>query len=265
MSKVTLPPPVSNSLGDFSVYQQRGVPGLIIRAKGGPSKEMMKNAPQFHRLRLWQSEFRGGGKAASLIMNACKGIKRLSDYPFIGQLTKISLIIQNMDEVSPPGQRSILFSEHGKLLNGLNLNREHAFDTVVTSAPSYSFSRNQKKVSVSIPDLYPGINLLNPWNQPVFRFIISLGVIPDMVCKILKYVPANQQIKYNSVQFQSIWFPSTAVFTGFTTEVALENTQVVDDTCTMVLGMGIEFGKQLTNALVNPVKHAGCAKILSVG
>ena len=92
MSKITLPYTVSKISDVFSVYQQPVVTGLIIRDKGGPSKEMMQNARQFHRLRLWQFELRGVGKAASLIMNACIN-KAFVEYYLKSHYNRITLNI----------------------------------------------------------------------------------------------------------------------------------------------------------------------------
>ena len=51
MAKVTMAPLLSNSLGDYSVYKQRGVGKVILRAKGGPNAQMLKTALGFQLVR----------------------------------------------------------------------------------------------------------------------------------------------------------------------------------------------------------------------
>ena len=65
MAKVSPVISFSNTPGDFSVYKMKEVEKLVIRAKHDPTKEELATLPQYEKFRLYQSEFRGAGKAAS--------------------------------------------------------------------------------------------------------------------------------------------------------------------------------------------------------
>ena len=88
---------INGKLGDYSAYKMKGVHHLVVRSKGGPSENQMKNAPEFIRVRENMSEFAGMGRAAGRILNACYGVNHLSDYSFTGDLSKICKIIQKRD------------------------------------------------------------------------------------------------------------------------------------------------------------------------
>ena len=88
MAKIRLTALLSNTLGDFSVYTQRGVEGAIIRAKGGPSAKQIKTEPKFEGFRLHQQEFSGVGKLNGYLIKACTGVKKLADFNFSGQFSR---------------------------------------------------------------------------------------------------------------------------------------------------------------------------------
>ena len=45
MAKVSMNMPLTNTMGDFSIYKMAGVDKFIIRGKGGPTKEQIANDP----------------------------------------------------------------------------------------------------------------------------------------------------------------------------------------------------------------------------
>ena len=264
MAKISLTSLLSNTLGDFSVYTQRGVEGAIIRAKGGPSAKQIKTEPKFESLRLHQSEFAGVGKLNGYLLKACKGVKKLADFNFSGQFSRMSKLIQNLDTLNAAGQRSIVFSKAGALYNGFNMNKTNPFSSVVILTPGWNFSRSEVKATVNFPELHPTITLKNPWNLPMFRFVLALGNIPDMIYNI-GYVPSNPLMKYANATVFTSWQSSNAILTAFSEVIQLSNLVNLDDSGTLLLSVGIEFGVTVADGVVVPVKHAGCAKILGVG
>ena len=273
MAKVSMAPLVSNSLGDYSVYKQRGVDKLITRFKGGPSAEQMLNSPNMARVREQQSEFRGVGKLSKYLTNACSGVKHLADHNFAGGFTKIGNLIQNMETVGKAGQCGVIFSKHGTILTGFNFNRENQFSSLVTVMPAISLSRKEFKASLSFPDLYPGINFRSPWKYPLCRFIFCLGIVPDLVYVPGKrgskregnYEPATPGMEYMPVITFTEWLSPDSKMDAFTLELALAKAQYVNDRASLVLSVGVEFGRNISGWVQEPVKHAGCSMVLGVG
>ena len=264
MAKVAPIIPMSNSLGDFSLYRLRGEEKLIMRAKGGASKAQIASSPAFARLRLRQSEFKGSGKGAGFIMRTFWSWKDLADYNIAGSLNKICNIIQTRDVVNPLGTRSVKFTEHGRLLEGFNLNRKHPFDSLITQSPTHSFIKSECKAILSYPELNPLVNLFNPWNIAYFRIVIGLGIIPDLVFKGKTYEPANPSQIFNPARVVTEWIASSATTPPQTKEISLDPSLFVDDTSSLLLSVGIEFGRPLSGSLIETVKYSGSAKILGV-
>ena len=264
MAKASLNFPISSALGNYSVYTMKGVDKVVLRSKGGPSSEQIKTAPEFAFMRRNMSEFGGCGKATRRVMDVCYGIKHLADHNFSGTITQVCRIIMKNDP-GITGARSILFSKYGKLLEGFNLNKVHSFDSVVRQSPTVSFARSQSKATIQFPDYCPEVNLITPWKFPIYRFIIVLGIIPDMIHNGKCYAPANPNMTFHPIQERTDWMNTGEQNNRFSHEIMLEDGTLLDDSGGLVVSVGIEFGKVITNSILQPVKFAGCGKILGVG
>ncbi len=169
------------SVGSISSYQMAGVEKKIVRTKGGASKEKIKNSPSFERTRSNNDEFSGRSKATSGIRRAIHPVKHLADPYSGGLLMKVMTVIQKLDTESIEGQRNICLSSYKELLEGFVLNKNNPFDSVVRRPLQFSVNRQNCSAKVAIPILTPKINIINPGKHPIFRFIVSLGVVSDVM------------------------------------------------------------------------------------
>ena len=265
MAKVSMNMPFTNTMGDYSVYQIEGLKKLIIRAKGGPNKNQIANDPQFERMRHSQSEFAGAGRASGFIMDTTKAIKHLADHSTSGRLTKVCQLIQSKETLVDPGKRPVLFSKHGKLLEGMNFNDQKPIDSVLKNLPGFTISRSELKAMVYFTELFPGINLFNPWNYPLYRFIVTFGVLQDMELTSSGYAITNPAIILNRVKVISDWHSSNQPLAATTFELVLESNTILDAGSSLVLAVGVEFGRYISNLITEPVAKAGCGKIIAVG
>ena len=251
------------NLGSHSAYYMKGCDHLVIRTKGGPSKAMFKTSPRFANVRKNNDEFGAAGMAAGKIVRAMYAIKHLSDPHIAGRLTSIATIIKKLDTVNILGQRTIAFSKYPHVLEGFDLNRELAFDTVVKNGIATSISREDLTATVILPDLIPRANFNIPWNYPLYRIILVFGVIPDIRNGRQGYGPANSQTKYFPVQEQTEWTAAYDVRKSEEIVLQLPRESNFDETSSLILSIGIEAGKYVTNTIIEPVKDVGCGKICS--
>ena len=75
MAKATFNFPLSGSMGNYSIYQMAGCKHLVLRSKGGPTKQQIETGSQFSRLRQNIQEFSGRGKDSGFINSAMFGLK----------------------------------------------------------------------------------------------------------------------------------------------------------------------------------------------
>ena len=50
---------MTGGFGNASFYTRRGSDKVIVRTKGGPSKQKIKTSPRFESVRLQQKEWKG--------------------------------------------------------------------------------------------------------------------------------------------------------------------------------------------------------------
>ena len=255
----------SGSLGDLSAYTMRGVDKVIIRKKGGASRDKIKNSPAFERTRENNAEWGGCSKAGTHIRVALSALRQLADYNISGSLNSLAKAIQKLDTNSKRGQRSILISAHKHSLEGFSLNKKTRFEGVVRQPLTYSISRDDISARVQVPDLIPSLNFFAPPGSPVFfRIIATLGIVPDMVFTGLGYQPANKNMKLCHESAVTAWAPTTKGSASQILEIKLTPNSGLDPSGTLVLSVGFELGIPAVGGTVTPIPYMGCAKILAV-
>jgi len=262
MAKLNNDMSFDGGFGNLSVYRMKGVDRQIVRTKGGATREKIKKSPAFVKTREQNSEFGGCSKAATNIRIALSSLQHLADYGIAGSLTGLATSIQKLDVNGIPGQRSISISKYCHSLEGFNLNKKLTFDGVVRQPLSCTLSRDMLNAIVQLPNLIPGINFYIPGAYPLFRIIAEVGVVPDMVYTLLGYQPANINTNLYHTSVATDWASTAVAFPTQTLELTLNNNVNLDETSSLMLSAGIEFGMPVTDSLVVPIKNVGCAKIL---
>lgn len=265
MAKIKLNFPITNSLGDHSMYKMHGVEKTILRGKGGPNRRQVRLYPQLEKMRNNGSEFSGASKMAGSIRRALYAVNHLADFNCSTSLTAIALGLRNYDVTSLHGQRRFLLSQYASMLQGFNLNKEIPFDKMVMASPAYKIFRDAYRAELSFCELFQESNLMNPKGLGYYNIIASLAIATDMVWTKNGYVPKNNDISFHPVQESTGWISTQQGLPPTTFNLQLPANNIIDETCTLILALGIDFGYATGNGEVQSVKYAGSAKILAVG
>ena len=75
----------------------------------------------------------------------------------------------------------MLFSKYAGILTGLNVNRDVTFESIFNSPCTCSIARAEGSATVTVPELLPKVNFNIPWDHPVYRIIIAIGVLPNII------------------------------------------------------------------------------------
>jgi hypothetical protein len=253
----------TGSIGKLSAYRMKGSDKIILRQKGGPSKKQVLTSRKFERTRENMMEFAGVSKTVAAIRRPLIALKRLSDHNFTATLVSICKNIQLEDPAGDRGQRSIFLSQHRYLLAGFRLHLKHPFLNIVTGPVGYTLNRETKSVVVQLPRLVKGINLHLPWKQPLYRFCMSFGLVPDVVYENGAYNDHPEGLADTSLV--TAWHVATDPFQSQTVELKLNTPDAIKDSQTLLFTIGIEMGAPGANGGIVEVKHAGAACILAVG
>jgi hypothetical protein len=254
----------TGSIGGMSAYKMKGSDKIIFRLKGGGSKTRIKRSASCLLTRQNGTEFGGCAKAAAGIRNAIFPVVHLKDHNFISSLTALSKSIQLFDEDSKRGQRSICFSQHKYLLEGFHLNKGHHFDSIVRHPLHANLNRATGTAMVQLPDLLPRLNLFIPWQYPLFRFVVSIGVIKDTVYHRAGYPKDDTARIHHTTPAFTPWSSTLAPFGGQSLSLQLSHVDALNDSKSILLAVGMELGTPIGHNNVKQATDAGCARILMV-
>lgn len=269
MATVKGPFELNGAFGNASFYTRRGSDKVIVRTKGGASKEKIKTSPKFEGFRLQQKEWKGCTGFASMLRYAFGGLHRLADYNLTPVLNGFSKNLQKTDAVNENGKRSICLSGLRYTLENFNFNRQYPFNTVLRVSVSGNIDRTTASATVKVPRINTNTDVLNVQRLPYFRLIVALGVVSDV-----KWDEAGSEFRAVvpdvhgvSEVFTGVWIPSENVLDEQTLTVQLDEftrEQLTED-CSLLLSMAIEFGKVSFTGTPQEVKYAGSGRVLCVG
>ena len=257
----------TGTLDSLSFYSRSDSDGIFVRRKGGPTKKMIKTKKQFDITRRINAEFGGRATAAKHIMNALRPLKPLGDYNIAGPLNAMLKPIQSLDTQNEYGQRSVCISENLKMLEGFDLNRKNPFDSIIRSPLEFTLSKEGLSAQVTVPALMPGFNFFAPPSrQPLYSFVISGGVIPDLFYTPQGYKPADGYENFRSEAAWSAWHPVVkgSPETVLQLDLKHEVMELPGSAFSMMLAIGICFGTVGEGQQPMPVKYAGAAKVLGM-
>ena len=266
---------MTGSMANVSMYTLQGHDQVIIRVKGGPNKYQIKTKPQFEQVRRNNAEWKGCTRMGSQIRGAFWVMNSLEDYPVSGALNAICKQIQKMDTESEHGKRALLLSIHKEMLLGFSFSRKQVLESVLRVPIESAIDRASGKAQITIPEVNTALYLYNFQKLPYYRIKACLSGVCDMHIdeygKEYIHAPYNFCDKNKGI-FESEWLSASG--TQAASQILLEypideentsaNGQLTDDT-TLILTLGVEFGKIGYGNITEPVKYAGTGKVIRVG
>jgi hypothetical protein len=259
---------ITGTLDMLSAYPMRGVKGIVVRRKGGPSREKVKTSPSFENTRRTMSEFGGCSRAGSYVRMAMHPLKQLSDYNFGSDINSILHQVQLRDEeIGAWGRRKIILSEHARMLEGFQTTQEApSFNSIIRTPVYYTMDRANRSARVDIPELLRDINYFPQNNHAMFRLTITLGIVPDVYFDIpsKEYLPPKW---YNQAcyarQISTDWSPSLKGMQATTLDLSMDMLPP-EDGWTLMLAIGIQYGAFRENGKVEEIERFGAATILAL-
>jgi hypothetical protein len=251
----------TGSLGGVSGYKVKGSDKTYIRTKGGGNRKKIKKSVSCIPIMENATDFGKSSTAGSNIRWMLTWVKHLADYNFSSILTSLGTIFQKFDKENSKGERAVRFSEHRNLLPGFNLNLKYPFDSVVRHPFLCTINRETISAFIQIPEMIPGVNLILPWKSaPMYRFIISLGVLTDEAQKV-NTAKTDKYVQHIKTDWQMAQVPyASQVF-----ELQLDSLKKLGDDQTLIVAVGIEMGVPITTELISTMKKTGSAKLLAAG
>lgn len=260
---------MTGSMANVSMYTMQGHDEVIIRMKGGPSKYQIKTKPKFEKVRRNNSEWAGCAKMGSQIRWSFLNMNRMEDYPVTGALNAISKQIQLLDTESEHGKRAIYLSRHKEMLLGFSFSKKQVLESVLRVPVETTLDRVKGEALIDIPAVNTDLYLYNFRKLPYYRIVANLSGVCDMM------IPENEK-KYEHAYYnytdkeegiyESDWLPTMGTQDAIHIRLQyplIENP--IPEDVTLLLCVGIEFGKKGYGDITELVKYAGTGKIVRVG
>ena len=259
---------ITGSIKGVSFYTRRGSDKVIMRTKGGPTKNQIAHSPKFEKLRKHQKEFSECANFGSLSRYAFGGLHRFADYNLTPVLVKTGTSLMDLDTVSVKGTRSLKLSVFKECLEGFNFNRDYPFNTVLRISPRWEIDRDKLLAVVTFPRINTDIDLLNIQKLPFFRLIIAIGTISDSVYnpEINAYEPMVTHIHGHSKTMTGEWNSTQTILPEHTMTIQMTEKEIarVTENVTVLLSVAVEFGNVGFTGEPVEVKYAGCGKVIAV-
>jgi hypothetical protein len=162
----------------------------------------------------------------------------------------------------------LYLSKNKDLLGGFSLSRKQVLESVLRVPISTVIHREEQTAQVTIPAINTGMYLYNFRNLPYFRIIMAFAVVLDMGF-------SEEKNRYETLcsdelgvytHFESPWLTATGVAPALnqTLKLPLDENDL-PESVTLVLSIGVEFGKAGADGNPEAVKYAGCGKVVQVG
>lgn len=263
MAKLTSDILFKGSLKDISAYTMKGADGIILRTKGGASKEKIKTAPQFAMTRLNCAEFSGCVIAGKQLHRALLSLKHLSDYNFAPHLNGAVRKLQQLDTVQELGKRSILLSLYGSMLEGFDLNKKHRLGDIIKPAVACVLNRHNGSAEMHLPALMQGLNCNIPWTNPLFRIVGTIAAVKDVTYGSNGYSGNEAAGTVYARPVATPWYKTGQAMPAQLLQLQL--TTAPDETEAILVTIGIEMGLPGNDGNIRTDREKGCARIIKVG
>lgn len=146
-----------------------------VRQKPASNKAAFTSSPSMVRVRENASEFGTAASAGKLIRDALRTqIQAASDSRMVSRLAQTMKSIINLDTTSDRGARSVGAGNATSLL-GFNFNQGAGLGQSLYSP--YSFSASGATVTLAIPSLNPGLDIVAPTGATHFEILFGVASV----------------------------------------------------------------------------------------
>lgn len=228
---------IQGTLQGMSFYKSKD--GMMVRKKGGISKQRIKNDPAFQRTRENGTEFGHNAKMSQLVRKSVAHLLSLAkDHRVSSRMSQYMSKVKNLDTVSPRGARKVwigLASEEGKqLLKGFDFNINSPFNSVFRS----QYELDTSTGAVHIPDFNPATHLNLPQGATHASFSVAVAS--------LDFELGNYNTTYSPKE--------NFALSSSTLDITLTPSDLPEGTGTLFFYFLIEFFQEL-NGVQYPLKN----------
>lgn len=252
------------TIDGITVYKRWDLEKPIVRKTGHPTRKQVKTGENFAPTRRINEELSGRSKCSAYFNKILTPLKPVCGFNYMGSLNKVLVAAQKADKVSEYGKRGVLLSKSRSIVDGYSLNHRNPVETILQTPVSCSFNRGEMSVAVKVPAFVHGSNFRPIGTFPVYRVILTAGIVPDMYFDPVK--GWHHKHLFDRIwpvesygQWRSVYEATAEQEVTLTLDYPLNG-----DDYTVLVGAGISFGLVKGPENFQEVKGAGCGKVIGV-
>ena len=260
---------ITGKLEDLSLYKMRGVDDIIVRRKGGPTKDMIKKSASCIRIRENNTEFSTCSTMGREIRSHLQITSNSSDYNSSGRLNGLMMQILKKDDQNYRGERGIWLSKNRPMLDGFDFGKMNTFNNVVKKLPEVKLDRDQITTRIYIPETDGENQLYNFSGKSWMRYKVQFTIISDMKynpqCE--KAMPLNESCHGLNTSFVSEWIPAKGVIPSQQITLCLSDKAggKLSDYDSLLVSVSLNYGDVGADGKPHEIKYAAVTRIFTVG
>lgn len=259
---------ITGKLEDLSLYKMHGVDDIIVRRKGGPTKQMIKNSDSCVRIRENNTEFSTCSAMGKDIRYFLQINTYSSDYSSSGKLNGLMMQMLKKDEKHDRGERGICISQNREMLNGFDFGKTNSFNNVVKKLPEVTVDREQLTARIRIPETDGENQLYNFHGKSWMHYGIRFAIISDMQydAEREKAMPVNECCHGIGASYLSEWIPAKGVIPvqEILLSVADRAEGKLSENDSLVVAVTLHYGDVGADGKPHEAKYAAVTRIFAV-
>jgi hypothetical protein len=265
MAEIIGPLRFKGQMSGMNCYYNSLLKKWFIRKNGGPSKSQIKNSDSCARIRENDEEMKACDAWCKQLHLGLEDIDHLNAGYYMGEVVKLSKVIQKMDTVGLKGKRNVESSKYKSLLTELNFNAQHPFKQVLMRRPEVISDDERQSVIVNLTQFSPLQELV--WKTQYFRyrFTLSITQLSDYVWVEAHraYEPVHANLYDWRKTVYTDWLDRFSEAVDILLTASFKDNEIPAEDTTVLVALGIEFATELTNKTISWNKGDGTMAIIA--
>ncbi|MEM9327255.1 MAG: hypothetical protein AAGA85_16420, partial [Bacteroidota bacterium] len=193
----------------YRAYKIKGIDHTIVARKGGPSAQQIKTDAAYSELRENQKEFGIASMMAKALRNSLSpGMSEICETYVSGRLTAQFRNLAKHED-GQTGQRPLIPSKHGHLLNGFEFNTTAPYKEIFGAKYYVKAGSRRGQVILHFPAFVPDKTFRKPSEATNFKIFSRLVAISDYQfdADAGAYTPMDQMSHGNYGSYESSMLP----------------------------------------------------------
>lgn len=251
---------IRGKIGNLSFYVMDRI--HYVKTKSGPSRNTVKNSPNFATTRCNNREFGGASTAAKNIrISLGHTVKTFQDHSMNGRLAGL---YRNIVQHSPGvfGERDINVFDNASMLHNFQMQKRKPFNSCMRAQVSVTTNPNRDLTTLTMAKLSKQ-DLKTPKGATHFKLVAVATPTANYKWqpKLKLYKPIPEAITVQHCSTTTPWLSCATTHNNLEIQLQLPITQPLPPQMVNFIWLGIQFGQQVNTQILPLMENKAMACI----